>query len=179
MSETQIPKIKSSGVSASISRPVSQQTSVSESLTKNDRHLETQYEEDLPAQAGEEELEEDLDEGEEQEKKSGPHFDTVDTFFYVSIAVLGDIFDGIWITRVFFAPLTLLFLYMKGVDQMISKNMLSQGIELVPVVGWLPISTTMAIFTIVLTNHPEILDKIGPAGEALEKMQTVNKKKKI
>ncbi|MFA7201769.1 MAG: hypothetical protein WC099_02145 [Candidatus Paceibacterota bacterium] len=173
MSETQIPKIKSSGVSASIPRPVPQQTNVSESLSKNDKHLETQYEEDA------EELEEDLDEGEEQEKKSGPHFDTVDTFFYVSIAVLGDIFDGIWITRVFFAPLTLLFLYMKGVDQMISKNMLSQGIELVPVVGWLPISTTMAIFTIVLTNHPEILDKIGPAGEALEKIQAVNKKKKI
>ena len=174
MAEAKIPKIKTSGV-ASPAKASSQNSSLGSNIqgaTSLDDTTETQEQE---------ETEEQNIEGEEnqEEKPSGPHFDTIDTFFYVSLAVMGDIFDGIWVTRIFFAPMTVLFLYLKGVDQMISKNMMSQGIELIPVVGWLPISTTMAIYTVVITNHPELLDKLGVAGDALKKVGEVSKKKKI
>ena len=174
MAEAKIPKIKTSGVS-SPTKALSQnsplggnvQSATSLENTTEDREQEEAEEQNLESEENQE------------EESSGPHFDAVDTFFYVSLAVMGDIFDGIWVTRIFFAPMTVLFLYLKGVDQMISKNMMSQGIELIPVVGWLPISTTMAIYTVVITNHPELLDKLGVAGDALKKVGEVSKKKKI
>ncbi len=172
MPATSIPKIKSSGNS----------TPTPQSSSSSPRPSVPQKENQTPQDVEDEYVEEQdgsSEEGEGQEGPRGPHFDTIDTFFYMSIAVLGDVFDGIWVTRIFFAPVTLLFLYVKGVDQMISKNMLSQGIEMIPVLGWLPISTTMAVFTIVMTNHPEFMEKLGPAGEALEKVGEMSKKKKL
>lgn len=175
MPKTNIPKIKSSGSSTPVSKQATQTSrsnNISQDQNKNDTAEEVEDPEEL-------EDNEEQEEGAEQEKPSGPHFDTIDTIFYLFIAILGDVFDGIWVTRILFAPITILFLYLKGVDQMISKNMISQAVELIPVVGWLPISTTMAIFTIVLTNHPELLDKLGTTGQALEKINEASKKAKI
>ncbi len=169
MSNQDIPKVKTSGVSSpSAGASFSSQEGFGSSGTGV---INTE----------EEELEEDADETtdsqdeEEKPDRPSPYFDTVDVMFYMSLAVVGDVFDGIWVTRIFFAPTTLLFLYFKGADQMISRNAVSQFIELIPMLGWLPISTTMAVYTIVMTNHPEYLEKLGTAGEVLKKMSKKGK----
>lgn len=119
--------------------------------------------------------EKNFDEGEQEEPR--PRFDEIDIMFYMLLAILGDIGDSVWVTRLFFAPATFLFLYFKGVDSMISKNAIAQFIEMVPVLGWLPISTTAAIITIFATNHPEQFQQwFGKAGEIIEKAGKIGKK---
>jgi hypothetical protein len=172
MSESSIPKIKSSGATASTLSSTSQTSSPVPSQNQDNKNTEEKNENPEENEEESEENEEELEEAEQE--NTGPRFDSVDIFFYMSLAIMGDVFDGIWVTRIFFAPTTLLFLYLKGVDQMISRNVISQGIELVPMIGWLPISTTMALYTIIMTNHPELFEKLGVAGEALEK---ISKKK--
>ena len=103
--------------------------------------------------------------------QQGPRFDFMESFFYVSMAVLSDIFDGLWISRFFFAPATLLWLYMKGLNNVISKNAIAQGVELIPVIGFLPLSTIAAILTIWVTNNPESFNKVfGIAGKIFQKI---------
>ena len=102
--------------------------------------------------------------------QQGPHFDFVDSLFYLSMAILSDLLDGTWIARFFFAPATLMWLYLKGVDAAISKNAIAQGIELIPAVGFLPISTIAAILTIWATNNPESFGKFfGIVGKMMKK----------
>ena len=115
-----------------------------------------------------------LESGGDEEVESenqGPHFDGVESFLYVSVAIVSDIGDGLWFTRFFFAPATLLWLWLKGVNQVISKNAIAQAVEIIPGVDWLPISTVAAIMTIIAVNHPEKFEQwFGAAGQALEKI---------
>ncbi len=122
--------------------------------------------------AQEQEAPEESGEADAQAERSGPHFDGVDIFFYIALAVLGDIGDSVWIFRFFFGPLTILWLYLKGVRNTISKNAIAQGVELIPILGWLPISTAAAVLTILFTNHPELFEKAGTIGKIVQKFSS-------
>ncbi|MFA6136228.1 MAG: hypothetical protein WC705_02630 [Candidatus Paceibacterota bacterium] len=153
-----------------------------ESLDKQEGEIEEREEGQGESEEDGEEEDEDGEESEDEEggnlkQKSGPHFDFVESFFYISMAILSDIFDGLWISRFFFAPATLLWLYMKGLNNVISKNAIAQGVELIPVVGFLPLSTIAAVLTIWITNNPESFNKVfGVAGKIFQKVAKRGKK---
>lgn len=101
-------------------------------------------------------------------RQNSARFDGVDIFLYVSMAVIGDLGDSIWVTRVVFAPATVGWLYLKGVDA-VGKNVIAQLAEIVPFVGWLPISTVAAVLTIWQTNNPESFKKtFGHAADVMK-----------
>lgn len=115
----------------------------------------------------------------DKSRQSGAHFDGVDIFLYVSMAVIGDLGDSIWVTRVVFGPATVAWLYLKGVDAAIGKNIVAQLTEMVPFVGWLPISTVAAVLTIWQTNDPESFKRaLGLAADVIEITKKLEKFKK-
>ncbi len=158
-----------------------------EEQNKNDQNPENEDEENNEDEDSENNSENDdeydRDEGDEegvfdqrQLNRDGPHFNFIESYFFVVLAVLGDVCDGIWVTRFIFAPATLMWLYFKGVNA-IGKNVIAQLVELIPGVGWLPISTVAAVLTIWQTNNPESFEKtFGKAGKALEKIQKIESK---
>lgn len=112
----------------------------------------------------------------QQLNRQGPRFNFIESYFFVALSVVGDICDGIWVTRFIFAPATIMWLYFKGVDA-VGKNVIAQLVELIPGVGWLPISTVAAVLTIWQTNNPESFKRtFGKAGETLEKIQKIESK---
>lgn len=124
---------------------------------------------------GEDQYAQDEDEVSASPKRTA-HFDAVDSFFYISMGVIGDIGDSFWITRVFFGPATIAWLYLKGVDA-IGKNVVAQAAELIPMLGWLPISTVAAILTIWQTNNPESFARtFGLAAQAMDATKKLKKK---
>lgn len=114
--------------------------------------------------------------GVSEKKASGPHFDAIESVLYVSVAIISDVLDGIWITRFFFGPAILLWLWLKEV-KVVGKNAVAQGIELIPIIGWLPMSTVAAVLTIMATNNPAVFEKyLGEAGKMAKKALTAGKK---
>jgi len=135
--------------------------------------------EDAPENWTEEDADQDNEEitSSAEKENSGPRFDEIDVMFYMFLAIVGDVADSVWVPRLFLAPTTILFLYIKGIDSTISKNVIAQAVELVPGVGWLPISTTAALFTVLATNYPEKFEKwFGRAGKVIEKAGKMGKK---
>lgn len=125
-------------------------------------------EEDEDEEEEEDEENEEGDEAGEEQAPQGPRFDTVDVLFYMGLSILSDILDGLWITRFFFGPVIISWLFLKGVNG-VGKNVISQAIELIPVVDWLPITTVAAVVTIWSTNNPESFNKVfGIAGKILK-----------
>jgi hypothetical protein len=166
-----IPGVKSTGNSVVQPTPATQSGGSTQNKNQEEHDEMTEPEELI------EENEEESFPSEAEQEEPHPRFDEVDIMFYMLLAIAGDIGDGIWVTRFFFAPTTLLFLYFKGVDTAIGKNVIAQFAELVPMFGWLPISTTAAIFTIFATNHPEKFQQwFGKAGEVIEKAGKMGKK---
>ncbi|MBP6855711.1 MAG: hypothetical protein KBC26_01930 [Candidatus Pacebacteria bacterium] len=124
-------------------------------------------EEDNEGKDTDEEEENSLDS--DKPRQNSARFDGVDIFLYVSMAVIGDLGDSIWVTRVVFGPATVAWLYLKGVDAAIGKNIVAQLTEMVPFVGWLPISTVAAVLTIWQTNNPESFKKtFGHAADVMK-----------
>lgn len=137
---------------------------MAEGFQKNETTQETSEQQADEEETIDEEENVPPDEDEDTEYKmesQGPHFSGVEAFLYISVAILGDLGDSVWIFRFFFGPATILWLWLKGVRTALVKNALAQVVEMIPAVGWLPISTVTAILTVLLTNHPEYTDRLG------------------
>jgi hypothetical protein len=142
-----------------------EENNAAEEIEEEREEQETDEEEGEEEETSDEETEEDA---EEKETPQGPRFDLIEVVLYVGLSVISDILDGIWITRFFFAPVILLWLFLKRVNG-VGKNVIAQAVELLPVIGWLPITTVAAIFTIWSTNNPESFNKVfGIAGKVLK-----------
>ncbi len=146
---------------------------IQEQQNQDSQEYVPRYHEDVSAASDDDEdVDDTLTDGEADVNDSlGPHFDHIEIFLYVSMAVIGDLTDPFWFTRFLFGPATVLWLWLKGVHQVISKNAIAQAVELIPGLDVLPISTVAAIMTVIAVNHPEKFQQwFGVAGEVLEKM---------
>ena len=146
---------------------------IQEQQNQNDQEYAPRYTEDSgPVSDDEEDVDDGSTEGGiESDDSLGPHFDHIEIFLYVSMAIIGDLTDPFWFTRFLFGPATIFWLWLKGVHQVISKNAIAQAVELIPGLDVLPISTVAAIMTVIAVNHPEKFQQwFGAAGEVLEKM---------
>lgn len=123
-------------------------------------------EEEEEEETSDEEAEEGVEE--EEEAPRGPRFDLVEVIFYMCLSVISDILDGFWVTRFFFAPVIISWLFLKGVNG-VGKNVIAQAVELIPGIDWLPITTVAAILTIWSTNNPKSFNKVfGITGKVLK-----------
>lgn len=167
MSDQNIPKVKTSGAHA----PVSKTAGFSSGGQEKDSSPNT--DEEITQTEDQETEDDDQDEGEEEEKpeRPSPYFDTVDVMFYVSVALISEL----GVTSFICAPTIWLFLFFKGVHPVAMKrNVFAQGIKNIPLIGWLiPISVASAILTIISTNHPETLDKLGGVGKLFKAVEKV------
>jgi len=122
-------------------------------------------------QEGEEENEDGDSDDEEMlsSKPSGPHFDFIDGFFYIVLAILKDILDTTWILGMLVGGIIILFLYLKGVPA-VGKAAIAMGVDMIPVLGIIPITILTAIVTIWVTNHPKMVEKLGVAGQIAQKV---------
>ena len=139
---------------------------------QEDDSREPQEEQEETEEAEEEEGEGGGEES-TQPEKAGPHFDFVDSFALISINLIADLVDLLsltvigtvvaWAVGGFASGLTLFWLYLKGVKG-IGRQAIAQVVDLVPFLDALPIRTTAIVFTIILTNHPELMERFGFLG---------------
>lgn len=132
-------------------------------------------------QAGdEEEQDEEEDEEIKEEEEEGPRFNFIESGFLVISNLVGDILElfdlsgvgvivGLLVDFVN-GPMTVIYLWLKGVDKAVGKNALAQAAELIPLIDLLPIRTTAIILTIIATNHPEWIEKISGHSELIGKI---------
>lgn len=146
-----------------MSMPITESTTDIESQDPVPEETESQEE----FTDGEEEGYEDDEEEEEDTSgaaDTGPRFDVIESFFLISVNLLGDALELLDLTGIgviagvivdfINGPLTVGYLFIKGVPRAIGKNTLAQGIEFIPGLDILPIRTTVIILTILQTNHP-------------------------
>lgn len=125
---------------------------------------------------------EDEEEDEEikEEEEEGPRFNFIESGFLVISNLVGDILElfdlsgvgvivGLLVDFVN-GPMTVIYLWLKGVDKAVGKNALAQAAELIPLIDLLPIRTTAIILTIIATNHPEWIEKISGHSELIGKI---------
>jgi hypothetical protein len=157
---------KESGKNSGVDTKTEENNAVQEQEVEEEREEQESGEEDEEEEAGDEEAEESAEK--EEETPRGPRFDLVEVILYMCLSVISDILDGFWITRFFFAPVIISWLFLKGVSS-VGKNVIAQAVELIPGIDWLPITTVAAILTIWSTNSPESFNKtFGIAGKVLK-----------
>lgn len=125
--------------------------------------------EDIEEDDEEIEDDEDVEEGELDDQPEGPRFDFIDGFFFIILAALKDVLDSTWIFGAMLGGIIILFLYLKQVP-MVSKSAIAMLIDMIPVLGFLPITLVTAVVTVIMTNHPKAVEKLGFAGEVAEKI---------
>ena len=126
-------------------------------------------------QEGIEQVDESVELSEEPEEDwlNRPRFDIIESFFLIAFNALGDIAELLDITGVgvvvglavdfINGPLTVMYLWIKGVPRTVGKNALAQTVELFPFIDILPIRTVAIVYTILITNHPERFRKLQSA----------------
>lgn len=113
-------------------------------------------------------------------------FSFIEGFFLIAFNAIGDALElldltgvgvivGFLVDALIGLP-TILYLYLKGVPRVVSKNALANGVEMIPFVDILPIRTTIIILTILATNNPEKWGKFMGIAKTVSSRKTSVKK---
>ncbi|BCX15913.1 MAG: hypothetical protein KatS3mg098_142 [Candidatus Parcubacteria bacterium] len=140
-------------------------------------------------QAEDEEGRNEEDDGEDKEEsdeeiggreENNPRFNFVEIIFLAGLNLIGDllelldlsgffIFVGL-IVDFFTGPITIIYLWLKGIKGVVGKNAIAQVSEFIPLIDILPVRTTAIVLTIIATNHPEWIEKISGHSELIGKI---------
>ena len=98
---------------------------------------------------------------------------TAEAILLIMVGLVADLINWVpivnWVVAIFMFPITQIYFRMKGIRG--NYSLISNLIELIPIVSVLPAYTIAMVATIYVDRHPELLEKVSKMAAA----KTVNK----
>ena len=98
---------------------------------------------------------------------------TAEAILLIMVGLVADLINWVpivnWVVAIFMFPITQIYFRMKGIRS--NYSLISNLIELIPIVSVLPAYTIAMVATIYVDRHPELLEKVSKMAAA----KTVNK----